>query len=237
MNAGEGVNFQFVDSAFGGLGISAPEEGRAQEDIDPNEAEAAVDTVTLVGRNSEHTRQTEQQSDVEIHGSGSHQNGIPTIEVEGADSDSEVILMEDLQNDIGEHLAAYEENQANRGQDSDEEDDDDDDMDSDEDITAAERQFMFQSAYERGKRRESVEAGVPYSTHSRQYQGHCNVRTVKDCNFFGLQDEYVVSGSDSGHLFIWVSCTLTREHALLKLTFDRTNIPRSLSTSWKETEK
>jgi nuclear receptor interaction protein len=29
------------------------------------------------------------------------------------------------------------------------------------------------------------------------------VKTVKDVNYFGLQDEYVVSGSDSGHLFIW----------------------------------
>jgi len=33
--------------------------------------------------------------------------------------------------------------------------------------------------------------------------GHCNVRTVKDVNFFGLDDEYVISGSDSGHVFIW----------------------------------
>lgn len=30
-----------------------------------------------------------------------------------------------------------------------------------------------------------------------------NVQTVKDVNFFGLNDEYVVSGSDCGHLFIW----------------------------------
>ena len=26
---------------------------------------------------------------------------------------------------------------------------------------------------------------------------------MKDVNFFGLDDEYVVSGSDSGHVFIW----------------------------------
>lgn len=26
---------------------------------------------------------------------------------------------------------------------------------------------------------------------------------MKDANYFGLQDEYVVSGSDSGHVFIW----------------------------------
>ena len=26
---------------------------------------------------------------------------------------------------------------------------------------------------------------------------------MKDANYFGLQDDYVVSGSDSGHVFIW----------------------------------
>jgi len=35
------------------------------------------------------------------------------------------------------------------------------------------------------------------------YRGHCNYKTVKDVNYFGLDDEYVVSGSDSGHVFIW----------------------------------
>lgn len=35
------------------------------------------------------------------------------------------------------------------------------------------------------------------------YRGHCNVKTVKDVNFYGLNDEYVVSGSDSGHFMIW----------------------------------
>ncbi|RMY62493.1 hypothetical protein D0863_10948 [Hortaea werneckii] len=36
---------------------------------------------------------------------------------------------------------------------------------------------------------------------------HCNVRTVKDVNYFGLNDEYVVSGSDDGNLFIWETHT------------------------------
>ena len=70
-------------------------------------------------------------------------------------------------------------------------------------------QFLHQSTAGRSRLRQTVEAGVPCPAHSRRYRGHCNVRTVKDCNYFGLQDEYVVSGSDSGHLFIWVS------HALL----------------------
>jgi nuclear receptor interaction protein len=51
--------------------------------------------------------------------------------------------------------------------------------------------------------RAKVERDIPCAPHTRVYTGHCNVKTVKDVNYFGLQDDYVVSGSDSGHVFIW----------------------------------
>nr|DAD46690.1 TPA_asm: hypothetical protein HUJ06_016627 [Nelumbo nucifera] len=35
------------------------------------------------------------------------------------------------------------------------------------------------------------------------YEGHINRDTVKGVNFFGPNCEYVVSGSDCGHIFIW----------------------------------
>ncbi|OVA18170.1 WD40 repeat [Macleaya cordata] len=35
------------------------------------------------------------------------------------------------------------------------------------------------------------------------YIGHRNSQTVKGVSFFGPNDEYVVSGSDCGHIFIW----------------------------------
>ncbi|KAM7527880.1 hypothetical protein LguiB_031290 [Lonicera macranthoides] len=35
------------------------------------------------------------------------------------------------------------------------------------------------------------------------YSGHRNSRTVKGVSFFGPNDEYVLSGSDCGHIFIW----------------------------------
>ena len=35
------------------------------------------------------------------------------------------------------------------------------------------------------------------------YSGHRNFRTVKGVSFFGPHDEYVVSGSDCGNVFIW----------------------------------
>ncbi|PIN01405.1 WD40 repeat protein [Handroanthus impetiginosus] len=36
------------------------------------------------------------------------------------------------------------------------------------------------------------------------YSGHRNSQTVKGVNFFGPNDEYVLSGSDCGHIFIWM---------------------------------
>ncbi|CAH9107387.1 unnamed protein product [Cuscuta epithymum] len=35
------------------------------------------------------------------------------------------------------------------------------------------------------------------------YSGHRNLRTIKGVNFFGPNDEYVISGSDCGHIFMW----------------------------------
>lgn len=164
MNAGEGINFQFVNTAFGGLGTAhTVGEDRLQEDIDP-ESDGSID-------------------------------------IDDAGSDAELVLLDDLHDEIADHMAEHD------AQDDDTANEDDSDHDSgedeDEDITAEERQFMFQSASNRGKLRESVEKNVQCSSHTRQYRGHCNFKTVKDVNFFGLNDEYVVSGSDSGHLFIW----------------------------------
>lgn len=35
------------------------------------------------------------------------------------------------------------------------------------------------------------------------YQGHRNSATIKGVNFYGPKSEYIVSGSDCGHLFMW----------------------------------
>jgi len=40
-------------------------------------------------------------------------------------------------------------------------------------------------------------------TYECTYSGHANIRTVKEVNFMGQQSEYVISGSDCGHIFIW----------------------------------
>lgn len=224
MNAGKGVNFQFTDTAFGGLGTVQTEEEKSQEDIESDE-EPIVERVSLTRRSGEASSSRGSAANAkEMAGNSLAGDGMavdaspspsvrasgsdPDIEDAGSDagSDADVILVDDLHNEIAEHMAdedAIEDDEGledNGRGDSDADDNDDDD---DGDITAEERHFIIQSASERGKLREKVENGVRCDSHSRQYRGHCNVKTVKDANFFGLQDEYVVSGSDGGHLFIW----------------------------------
>uniref|UniRef100_A0A0A9Z2F7 DDB1-and CUL4-associated factor 8 n=1 Tax=Lygus hesperus TaxID=30085 RepID=A0A0A9Z2F7_LYGHE len=36
-----------------------------------------------------------------------------------------------------------------------------------------------------------------------KYEGHRNAETVKGVNFYGPKSEYVISGSDCGHVYIW----------------------------------
>ncbi|KAL9604024.1 MAG: hypothetical protein Q9219_000786 [cf. Caloplaca sp. 3 TL-2023] len=218
MNAGEGINYQYVDVAFGGLGTAHIDEGRVQNDVDPNEPEDVVASTSLVKRRSVSNGESQAHKEsVEAAAGGPNQTSAETlasgsreasIDLEDAGSDAEVILMDDLHDEIAEHMAEHDEQGQESGDDDGDdsdgaEQDDDSGGDSDEDITAEERQFIFRSASNRGKTRETVEQDVPYTSHTRSYTGHCNVRTVKDANFFGLNDEYVVSGSDSGHLFIW----------------------------------
>lgn len=218
MNAAQGINFQFVDLAFGGLGTSQVDEGRVQDDIDPDEMDDVIESISLVKQGTveqteESTISNRQESIQKPHSDDedSRSTGTlfpsatsrePTVEMEDIESDAEVVLMEDIHNEIAHHIGEDYEDEA----DSNDEEDDEDEGDGDDDdggIMAQERNFLFQQASDRGKLRESVEKNVPCSSHTREYRGHCNIKTVKDVNFFGLQDEYVVSGSDSGHLFIW----------------------------------
>ena len=55
------------------------------------------------------------------------------------------------------------------------------------------------------------------------YKGHVNVATVKDVNFYGLRDEYIVSGSDTGLLIIWDKAKRNRVVCLLNDS-DVTNV-------------
>ncbi|MBA0703285.1 hypothetical protein Goari_022959 [Gossypium aridum] len=64
--------------------------------------------------------------------------------------------------------------------------------------------YLFQKNMGLGPSPLSLESETQLSNEEPQvYAGHRNSRTVKGVSFFGPKDEYVMSGSDCGHIFIW----------------------------------
>lgn len=63
-----------------------------------------------------------------------------------------------------------------------------------------------ESDSESDSEKEEQKAPIIIETYG-PFQGHCNVETVKDVNFFGLKSSYVVSGSDDGNVFVWDKVT------------------------------
>ncbi|RVX72108.1 hypothetical protein B0A52_04706 [Exophiala mesophila] len=105
--------------------------------------------------------------------------------------DDDNIFNSAVAEDPDEEEQSEDDDDSSESEDSDDEDEDDPEP------------FFLRRRYSRFRDRHSVNLDVPYSSHTKVYQGHCNTRTVKDVNYFGLNDEYVVSGSDDGNFFIW----------------------------------
>lgn len=199
MNAGDGINFCYVLNAFGGLDLDYAEEELYLGDGADDDEE--VQDIEEQPTNLEELRGADSEvhagEDSRLQGATDEdgQNQEPSLRpnyhatVSDALSDEEMVMVEEPQDEDEEDE-----------DDSDEEGEEDDDDDDDE---GEGRHYVFASAFDRSRMREKVETNVPCSSHTRVYRGHCNVETVKDVNFLGLQDEYVVSGSDSGHFFIW----------------------------------
>ncbi|KAK5305049.1 hypothetical protein LTR99_004115 [Exophiala xenobiotica] len=203
MRAGEGITFDFVNRAFGGLRFhvlaEAESEERPQEDIDPEEDERIVESLDVIAGldipahqhrpgSSTASPQTARENAEGSNHSDVEMSTPPTVHVEDADEDGN-----------GHEDKDDEDNNENEDPDSERDSDDDED---DEDDFAPEI-FHRRTGFGRSCDRALVNLHVPYSSHTRVYKGHCNTRTVKDVNYYGLNDEYVVSGSDDGNFFIW----------------------------------
>ncbi|KAJ8631476.1 hypothetical protein MRB53_024799 [Persea americana] len=64
--------------------------------------------------------------------------------------------------------------------------------------------YLFQKSMGNGPNPGAVSRDtLPENDQPQAYTGHRNSQTVKGVSFFGPNDEYVVSGSDCGHIFIW----------------------------------
>jgi nuclear receptor interaction protein len=187
MEAGSGVNYSFVNHAFGGLHAimdesdSGMEEAREQADIDPSVEEERTEHVGMIRAGSSASRQDDSQPEgFQGDGTSSDNNDPDTLEDDSEDNEAEDST--DDEDDPLDDLSSSS-------------DEDTEESDSDEILP---RRYAIRKA-----RHTNIERNVPCIPHMRSYRGHCNVKTVKDVNYFGLNDEYVVSGSDSGHIFIW----------------------------------
>ncbi|KAF2856995.1 WD40 repeat-like protein [Plenodomus tracheiphilus IPT5] len=200
-NAAKDIRFAFVDCAYGGRGLSDKEMKQEEEalrtrhkEIDPQiEEEAAIDVdfattmpapegldSTVLSVNSSIASSSERAG---IATEDEHSSQELEDEDDGADTDG------DLESDDAE---------------DDDEEDEEDEEDGDGLRRTRSGRMLWRSDFARSRfNREKVELDVSCAPHTRVYTGHCNVKTVKDVNYFGLQDEYVVSGSDSGHVFLW----------------------------------
>ncbi|CEL06208.1 Putative WD repeat-containing protein (AFU_orthologue; AFUA_1G02990) [Aspergillus calidoustus] len=197
MEVGTGVNFEYVNRAFGGLNAtiedSPDDDGdmeieRSQDDSEANIEEAAIHDISFTfNRDPSHQRHPAFM-----------ESWTPNLSTQTASEDGDYNGAPVMNSGATDETDDTDDTEDDEGAEDDDDDDDDDSSDSD----AAERLFRSYG-FERSAREDEVEKDVPCSSHTRVYRGHCNVKTVKDCNFFGLNDEYVVSGSDSGHLFIW----------------------------------
>jgi nuclear receptor interaction protein len=196
-NASTALQIATMDLAFGGQAKAGTHIMRRErvlrkrfENINTDEDDPEVAGMSV---GHVHTSMSEQSDESEEDAD----------EDEDEDEDEEMIPIEDM------ILSTYDEDDDEDmdDDDGDEDDDDDDDDDSNGDSDSDSRDNpshrLFHSAAERRALRARLNSNVPCGPHTRIYKGHCNVKTVKDVNFFGLQDEYVVSGSDDGNLFIW----------------------------------
>jgi nuclear receptor interaction protein len=134
---------------------------------------------------------------------------------EAVSADMIADMMEGSEGDASPRLSAVGSDESDEDDDNEYDDvfdseegfDDEDDSSDPDEVDGVPNpglpRFMYRSAFERRQMREKVASTIPCGSHTRTYRGHCNVKTVKDVNFFGLDDEYVVSGSDDGNLFIW----------------------------------
>ncbi|KAF7587192.1 hypothetical protein BBP40_007577, partial [Aspergillus hancockii] len=217
MEAGSGVNYAFTNRAFGGLrtildrGLESetgPE--RSQADIEPDveddpimrqlgmlsalRSAEGVSTSHGVGlgaasrsvyqeiptSSANGDTETSDESLFEFH----------TYESESDDSDSDDAAVEEEEDDDDD--AEEDEEGSSNGEDDQYDIDigsEESSNESDDSLDAEQRMLRLNGM--RSSRREDVELDAPCFSHTRVYRGHCNVKTVKDVNFFGLNDEYV----------------------------------------------
>lgn len=174
---GDGINFAFIEGAFG-PSIEEDEEEEEEEDDDEETAQTLLDAFEAA-----------QPSGVyHDNGSSNDDDDDNDVDVEEEDDDETFMLRYGAEDEDDESVP-----------------------------------FLFFPTRRSGlnyPERRAAE-NVPIVSHRKAYSGHCNIQTVsppypfpisishlnfqiKDVNYYGLDDEYVMSGSDDGILFICI---------------------------------
>ncbi|KEF55251.1 uncharacterized protein A1O9_08905 [Exophiala aquamarina CBS 119918] len=188
ISAARGVTFDFVNRAFGG--IQHDPEDQPQEDVDSEEERIieAIDIVTTTG--AADASLTDSSQSLLAHHDTVDSPPVFRVHVGEARTSR---LEDSAQDDDGDDNEGYSSDERQSDSDSDNDDD-----------NGPQRIFLRRRpGFGRSRERTSVNLDVPFTSHTKFYKGHCNSRTIKDVNYYGLNDEYVVSGSDDGHFFIW----------------------------------
>lgn len=204
--AGQGVNYSAVDRCFGGL-------GRVMQEA------SAEDTLADLLADAPDQESTEALRAVDRELIDEHGNVIDGANAQDVMSAARQVQEETETHDENANDHDYDDDIDDDDSEDDDSEDDDDDFDEEDDeefsISSSDAdeedgvpnfgipRHIYRPAFDRRRLRPKVESEVPCTRSTRTYRGHCNVRTVKDVNFFGPDDEYVVSGSDDGNFFIW----------------------------------
>ncbi|KAI0268281.1 WD40-repeat-containing domain protein [Gloeopeniophorella convolvens] len=113
---------------------------------------------------------------------------------------------------LSNHRSALEDTIPDQAGDDNEDEDEDEDathteVEEDADLLgyASEVAFEFDSDEEdvTGVRRSAAHGSVPTVLPRRKFVGACNIETIKDVNFLGPNEDFIVSGSDDGNWFMW----------------------------------
>lgn len=232
LTAGSYVDHAFVDKAFGGNGTT-PRDIRQRENnlrrrfenINTEEDDLEIESIGL--RRNDNQSESEDEEIIALddvrEAMLDAQDAMDTNEQEDSDDsgpqpETNATIYQNMLHAMIDSNGAADNEDEDEDEDDDDNDYDNDDNDSnddDEDSSSSSsspasdsedestsRPRLFTSRAER-RAAHSLHASTQIIGPTRTFIGHCNVKTVKDVNFFGLDDDYIVSGSDSGHVFIW----------------------------------
>ncbi|KAG8880746.1 hypothetical protein FRB97_000539 [Tulasnella sp. 331] len=142
---------------------------------------------------------------LETSESGAAAEGSPYVNGEEEQSQAQ-----ETQDGDGSEGGGENENEDNSGEDEGDSEDEDEDEDEDgDDDDFVDREEGEDDTEEAGYVQES-NGGAAWDTlntpivmPNKRFAGARNVETYKDVNFLGASDDYVCSGSDDGHFFLW----------------------------------